>query len=383
MVIENTSTKSGKRHVVADPERVAQWLRYLFKNHKIFIEKEENYELELNLAAVQGLVRTELAEVLEDVEEEDQRGETDRQGIVQASLESGFSRTDVYAFDKYPHLYLRAKEFLRIKQSGLIEIIQNPSERRPTYNSSANMAFPYLYPRGQASPLDFGQYRLSRFLLKKQALFAHLMGDGKYVYHYAEDDIHMMYQFARLMEQTIHAKIGFYISQHPDVAHLPMNAILQAFRDGPTDQGLLDSKLSDISALMTKMPNSKQKWFCERMGLEAISRDLGDANLFLTVNMDPRAWPDVRRLIYKLENGKDMPQDEPFETNTEKFTNLMSKYAVHVSIYLCRKVKIFLRAFLTDVCRIPERQTTADWTKEDRTANGWFWQRVEFTETRG
>ena len=65
--------------------------------------------------------------------------------------------------------------------------------------------------------------------------------------------------------------------------------------------------------------NSRQKWFSERLGIEAISRDIGSPNLFVTVNLDPRAWPDVRRLIYKLEHGEDMVREEPFEKNTAQF----------------------------------------------------------------
>jgi hypothetical protein len=156
---------------------------------------------------------------------------------------------------------------------------------------------------------------------------------------------HDAHQYARLIEQTIHANVGYCISQHPDVVHLPLDAVIRVFKDGPDEQGLLNSHCPDLSTMMTRMPNSEEKWFSERLGIEAISRDLGDPNLFLTVNMNPRAWPDVRRLIYKLETGEeDMPCNKPFELNTEKFTCLMSKYAAQLSIYLCRKVQIFLHA---------------------------------------
>lgn len=103
---------------------------------------------------------------------------------------------------------------------------------------------------------------------------------------------------------------------------------------------------------MTHIPHSRERWFNERLGIECISKDLGDPNVFLTVNPDARASPDVRRLIYRLEHGKDMPRDYPFERNTDVYTTLMNKYAPQVAIYLYRKVKIILRAFLTDICGI-------------------------------
>ena len=78
-----------------------------------------------------------------------------------------------------------------------------------------------------------------------------------------------------------------------------------------------------------------------------------------------------------------------FERNTEKYTELLDKYAPQVAVYLCRKTKIFLRAFLCGICRIPpvevgeDQDVGEDWSLNDRITNGWYWSRVEFTETRG
>jgi hypothetical protein len=144
------------------------------------------------------------------------------------------------------------------------------------------------------------------------------------------------------MEQRMHATVGYYISQHPSVTHLPANAVLQAFKEGTNEHGVLNTHCPDLTAMMTQLPNSRESWFSEQLGIEAMSRDLGEPNIFLTVNMDPRAWPDVRRLLYQLEYRKMMPHNEPFELNTEQYTSLMNKYAVQLSIYLYRKVKFFL-----------------------------------------
>jgi len=88
--------------------------------------------------------------------------------------------------------------------------------------------------------------------------------------------------------------------------------------------------------------------------------------------MDPRAWPDVRQLIYKLEYGGDSEMDRNwFELNTEKFTALLDKYAPQICIYLCWKAKIFLRAFFCGICRIPpgevgkDKDTDEDWSATD------------------
>jgi len=54
-----------------------------------------------------------------------------------------------------------------------------------------------------------------------------------------------------------------------------------------------------------------------------------------------------------------------------------------MAIYLCRKTKMFLKAFLCDICGISETEPGGDWTKRDRLEEGYYSARVEFTETRG
>jgi hypothetical protein len=91
-------------------------------------------------------------------------------GLSHAELQSGFSESHVFSFDKYPDLYLKAKEVMRIRKEGKIEIVEDPTVRRPTYSVSANVCFPHLYSNGELSPMDFGDFKLGRYLLKKQTV---------------------------------------------------------------------------------------------------------------------------------------------------------------------------------------------------------------------
>ena len=251
------------------------------------------------------------------------------------------------------NLYLLNSEFMKLKKVGKIEIIKEHTRRKPIYDASAKLSHPHLYPNGEMLPLDFHDWKLAEELLRRQTMFAHKTADGIFRWRYVEDDIHMMHQFARLQETRVHARVGFYLSQHPQVAHLPMDSVLNAFKNGFNDQGLLDSHLPDLSALLTKIPNSREKWFAERLDLESISRDLGEPNLFLTVNMDARSWPDDRILINELEYGPTVPFDRNWPyANSEEYTRLMAKFAPQVSIYLCNEVKIFLLAYLSDICEV-------------------------------
>jgi len=391
VVVERRFKSCPNKYIIANVENVRQWLIYLFKHHTEYIRMRQNGLLEFDETALKALENdTELAEILHDPDNPHDLEVSEETGLPQGEMHGGLSKSEVFTFDNYPYLYLRSKQLLRIKQKGLIEVVEDSCvPRRPTYSASANICFPHNYPHAEMSPTDFGEYKLGQYLLKKQSLFAHKMADGSHFWNFSNDSIHMMYQYARLQEMRIHANVGYYLNQHPDAANAPLESVLNAFKEGANDEGLIDSKLPNLTGIMAQIPNTREHWFAERLAIESISKDLGDPNLFLTINCDPRAWPDVRELIYKLEHGECNEMDQNwFEQNTEKFTELMDKYAIQISIYLYCKAKIFMRAFLCGVCRVApgelrKKSSESDWTLADKTDNSWYWGRVEFTETRG
>lgn len=133
VVIERTSKDHSRKHIVASPDRVRAWLRFLFKNHKGFIRMQQDGELEMSEDAFRILeTEDDLAEVLNDIEDDvddddDDNNENDNEadnkdaGVNQPEMTSGFSSTDVYTFDKFPALYLKSKEFLKIKQVPILQ----------------------------------------------------------------------------------------------------------------------------------------------------------------------------------------------------------------------------------------------------------------------
>ena len=103
--------------------------------------------------------QAELAEIVFEEGEVQQDGDTEQEdGITQAALESGLTKAEIFTFDRFPALYLNARQILKIKQKGKLQIIEDSSERRPTYSASANLCLPHLYVNGEMSPLDFGDY---------------------------------------------------------------------------------------------------------------------------------------------------------------------------------------------------------------------------------
>ena len=182
----------------------------------------------------------------------------------------------------------------------------------------------------------------------------------------------------------VHCVIGYYLSQHPDSHLAPMDAILASFKEGRNEDGLIDSHLPDLSMVMSQIPNTRERWLQERLGIESLSRDLGGPCAFITFNLEVRASSDVRKILHRLEYGENSAWDpDYFEKNTDLHTELMGKYAVQISIYLHLKVKLFMKAFFEDVLGVPETNDEKDWTEQDRTDNGWSFGRVEFNESRG
>ena len=290
---------------------------------------------------------------------------------------------------------MNKKDALKLHKDGKIEIVKDKSMRKQVYNVSATMAFPYLNPDGKMSPTDFPKYNIAKELLKKQTVFPHIMNkmqvnelswEKKSHWTFTEDTIHLMRQYTLLQEMQVNSIVGYYLSQHPETCHIPFEHVVRAFKEGDDDKGIIDSHLPGLIQIMTQLPNTRERWFSECLGLETMARDLGDMNFFLTLNMDLRSWPDCRQLLYELENGigSIMPLDW-FEKYTDAFTKTLHKHAAIMSIYLQRKAETFLDIFFTRICGIPnmKHHKQGDWSKQDRFNSSYWWGRVKFTEARG
>ena len=415
MVIERTGKDERKRYIMVDAEEARQWLLRLRETHGGVKQMISDGKLQVSEEAFQKLAMgDELAEVDDEYQDtevllryegrrrdeeavsavgggsvDSRESDANRDGTATSSMQPIFSENHTFALEKFNHLYMKHRDVLKLQQGGKIAVVQDNTARTQQYHLSATMAFPYLYPgETDTSPLDCGDYVLATKLLKKQALFAHYKkGDHDQtvlIWRYASDDIHMMHQYAKLQEMVVSAKVGFYLYQHPEKAHIPIKQALDAFKAGENEQGYIDSHLPGLGQVMAQLPHSRERWFNERLGVECISRDLGEPNLFLTLSNEPRADKNCRELLYHLEHGQNavMPTNY-YEKNTTAFTKLADKHAIHLAMYLERRAQVFLDAFLCDVCGITKKRMRGDWSKNDTKDNSWYFARVEFTESRG
>jgi hypothetical protein len=222
-----------------------------------------------------------------------------------SELDAGLSRTELFSFEQCDYLYLKKQYALKVTGSGRIELIKDDEgSLQAVYNPyiSANVAFPHLYPNGEVAPMDCGQHSLARYLLKKQSQFAQKTADGRCQWSHSEHSVHMMYEYARLVEMNIRAITSWYISLRPETANVPLECLLDAFREGiNNDLGAIDSQMPELQGIMAQIRNSREKWFAEWQGLEVISRDLGDANVFFYIELRSESMARCTKIVVRVE----------------------------------------------------------------------------------
>jgi hypothetical protein len=398
VLIERTDRNKGKKYLVADSAKVSLWLQRLFSEHEGIVQMQADGKLKLSEQALHELeAQGELAEVDElcDSGPELQRRaarDVDRDGLANASMQPAMTSHHVFSLVKnIAGLYTKVKDALKLKKDGRLQVVSDSAVRTPAYNVSPTMAFPHLYcEKGQKSPVDHPKPHLAEVLMRKQMLYAHQTALGKRRWWNAEDGIHMMHQYSNLQERQVNRAVGFVLNQHPEVAHIPVDQLIDTLKQGADDQGLIDSRIPNVHLAMSELSNSREMWYGERLGIEAMSRDCGRPNLFSTYNTDCRNWFRVRRLLYELETESNpefgSPSFESWLPNTDQWTKLVDKHAALLSDYVQRYFKTFFDAFYGDVCGVSKVNACPDYTAvKDRTSPdlSWFWYRVEWTETRG
>jgi len=63
-------------------------------------------------------------------------------GVVQAAMESLFSKQEIFTLST--QICILKITTVKTKDKGLIKIIEDDSEHKPTYNVSANLCFPHF-----------------------------------------------------------------------------------------------------------------------------------------------------------------------------------------------------------------------------------------------
>ena len=355
IIIERTVKNTEKKYICVDSEKVRQWLLLFFDEkdgHEGVLQRKANGLLEMSEDAINKLKTvSEMAEIdNENYEESEQASEyteqlldVDEDGTAHASMHPTMSENHVFAFENKDRLYMNKKEVLKLKDKGHMQFVTDSSKRSQSFNVSAKDAFPHLYTgKDRIAPNECKDTTIAARMLRKLMLYPLEYYESGDIDHpvenmrwfYAEDDVHMAHQYSAIDERRINDKVGFYISQQPQLSS-DVSQLLEILKHGADDHGIIDSQLPGLTQALSSLQGSREHMFAERTGIEAISKDLGDPNWFLTLSFEPRYDPHIRKLISMLENPKlDASCNEhdnwQFD-NTEHFTKMMDKHAVFVS----------------------------------------------------
>ena len=176
-------------------------------------------------------------------------------------MQPAMSKHHTFSFEKISGLYTRLKDALKIKREGKIQVVEDNSVRTPAFHVSPTLSAPHLYcEKGQKTPADLPDPHDAADMMRKQLLFPLEKDDGSITWRNAEDSIHMMNQFAGIQERLVNAKVGYVMSQHPETAQIPIEQLIDTLKRGADDQGIIDSKLPNLTHAMSCLSNSPERW---------------------------------------------------------------------------------------------------------------------------
>jgi len=303
LVIQQQRKSGRKGYIVANPGNVKVWLNKLFADHPYYKAAKADGRLTYSESALRQLEDIEeLASVMCAADEEQQLDANDRgataegvSAVTQTAMESGMTSSETFCLGaKDNSLYLKNEDFLKLLKNDKVVVVEERNSRKQVYDTSANIAFPYLYSEGQKSPLDYRNYLDAEFLMKKQIACPQEVADeGQFAYPFAEDAVHLAHMSARLNEQRVGCKVGYLLTTNPEMTSKPIGMFTDALKKGADDHGELESKFPGLTAMLMSLKNSREFWFAEQRGLHTMALKYGEPNLFSTVNMESRHWPQV------------------------------------------------------------------------------------------
>jgi hypothetical protein len=83
------------------------------------------------------------------------------------------------------------------------------------------------------------------------------------------------------------------------------NNLKQLTRQNIEDKQFMDNMIEQNLSFLKSVPNSVQYWMSRKKDVFAMIRQLGKPTLFLTLSANEYSWPDLLRILYRLEKGRE------------------------------------------------------------------------------
>jgi hypothetical protein len=435
MVNIKTTVAGKEREMSVRTDRIKKWIEYLVENNQFYKEKYRTGDLQVDIewfesTQVNNVNKIPIVNVGRtssraedrpppaadnpdsgDDEGSDNENTNDPEFVHLPQNETvGDTQPQTYISLNHDNLYQRANKMDMRRNDVIIteETVRVPVRDYLGVDFSA--VRPNLYPDGQESPCHV---RSHTEIKKALAALLHVRvkkspegPDDRYEsedwYPFEEDVIHAALVFAHAQNQEGVQNTRWFINRYPDTTRQEIDEIIKSMLSGPRENKTFDtSRVYNFREHLSKMQQTPQRWQEERKDIETVANDSGEANLFMTLNMDVRFWRDVHNILHLLIHKEPVtaecyslltkghvkhsnkPCFIPDYVNDQKvFEMLTDRYAAKIEEYLYFRTQTFLDTWFHDVCGIPKNEQPTK-TGLYETVGGTIWRRVEYTRSRG
>jgi hypothetical protein len=432
-----TVVRGSERYITVRTDPIKAWATHLIEQNQFYKEKYKTGQLQVDVDWYETTKKDDMNKIPTITVERDNNGEDQTSAGKQATNadDSGDdegpnedeenqpnvvhlpqtemiddTRPQTYISLNRDHLYQKANRMQKKRNDIIItdETVRVPVKDYLGIDFSA--VRPNLYPNGEESPCHV---RNPAEIKKALAALLHLNvkkkpegPDDQYEsedwYPFEEDVIHTALIVAHAQNQEGIKQTKWFITKYPDTTREELNEIIKSMLKGPNSNRKFDtSKVHNFAQHLGNMKQTPQRWLNERKNIETVANDSGEANLFMTLNMNVRFWRDVHNLLHILIHNEPATNDcytllkkghtthsgkpcfiPDYINNQKTFELLTDRYAGKIEEFLYIKTETFLDTWFHKICGIP---TTDRPTKSDvyTTTGGIIWRRVEYTRTRG
>jgi len=226
------------------------------------------------------------------------------------------------------------------------------------YNRSAaifSLAFPTLYPRGQA---EFVTPRIREVDLRTYGRHLLLYKDGRFAKHSRFRYV----LFNMLMRRQINTKSGFFVRRiRPEHGDLTLDDLKMAFQDNTVES---EAIVNSITRFSSTLRGTRPFWYGKLKQLQATVRQLGSPDLFITLSAADYHWDSLMRLMPAELYARFLAADTR-ERRTRVATEAIRDHPLLVDYHFYQRFALFKKHVL-----IPKFNVVDSWDRFEWQARG-------------
>lgn len=223
-------------------------------------------------------------------------------------------------------------------------------------------SFPWLFPGGVGDLYDAERGTVP---IKKWAQHLLRYHDGRF----QDDQMFCLYLFNTIQRHTNNTQGNFFVSSDRFLGENPptLEQIKRQLRNGD------DKYVQMLRYFSRNIKGSDNYWRAQTQNLESwithhITRGRGPPTFFITFSCAENWWPDLRRLLWQLEEeaGHSGPAQQIRENNFTAIARAAKKYPLYVNEFFMKRASAFMETVVQNALGIEH-----------------YWGRIEFAPGRG